>query len=147
MKICAIQKIKEDFFKASLKPLQNKKGQKDLGYPRKSSPFIRKKTAFLALLILKRLYQFKCFYKNSATKKLFEFWIFSTEAVDTAWSQKSLKWLINHESYLSNKRTCPLILFKKKVQPTLWFSCNRLKIPPYPLILQVGWIFYPTRLL
>ena len=50
-------------------------------------------------------------------------------------------------SYLSNKRTCPLILFKKKVQPTLWFSCNRLKIPPYPLVLRVGWIFYPTRLL
>ena len=50
-------------------------------------------------------------------------------------------------SYLSNKRTCPLILFKKKIQPTLWFSCNRLKIPPYPLVLRVGWIFYPTRLL
>ena len=50
-------------------------------------------------------------------------------------------------SYLSNKRTCPLILFKKKVQPTLWFSCNRLKIPPYLLVLRVGWIFYPTHLL
>jgi hypothetical protein len=50
-------------------------------------------------------------------------------------------------SYLSNKRTCPLILFKKKVHPTLWFSCNRLKIPPYPLVLRVGWNFYPTRLL
>ena len=31
-----------------LKPLQNKKGQKNLGYPRKSSPFVRKKTAFFS---------------------------------------------------------------------------------------------------
>ena len=30
-----------------IKLLQNKKGQKNLGYPRKSSPFIMKKTAFL----------------------------------------------------------------------------------------------------
>ena len=30
----------------------------------------------------------------------------------------SLSGKFNH-SYLSNKRTCPLILFKKKVQPTL----------------------------
>ena len=55
--------------------------------------------------------------------------------------------LTNSYSYLSNKRTCPFILFKKKVQPTLWFSFSRLKIPPYPLVLRVGWIFYPTRLL
>ena len=48
-------------------------------------------------------------------------------------------------SYISNKRTRPIILFNKKVQPTLWFSCNRLKIPSYPTALQVGWIFpsYP----
>ena len=32
----------------TVKPLQNKKGQKNLGYPRKSSPFIRKKTAFFS---------------------------------------------------------------------------------------------------
>ena len=31
-----------------LKPLQNKKSQKNLGYPRKSSPFIRKKTSFFS---------------------------------------------------------------------------------------------------
>ena len=31
-----------------LKLLQNNKGQKNLGYPRKSSPFIRKKTAFFS---------------------------------------------------------------------------------------------------
>ena len=37
---------------------------------------------------------------------------------------------------------CSLILFKKKVQPTLWFSCNRLKIPPYPLVLWIGWILH-----
>ena len=40
-----------------------------------------------------------------------------------------------------------LFFSRKKVQPTLWFSCNRLKIPPYPLVLRVRWIFYPIRLL
>ena len=34
--------------KSLLKPVQNKKGQKDLGYPKKSSPFIWKKTAFFS---------------------------------------------------------------------------------------------------
>ena len=32
----------------SLKPLQNKKGQKNLGYPKKSSLFPYKRTAFLS---------------------------------------------------------------------------------------------------
>ena len=47
----------------NLKPLQNKKGQKNLGYPRKKQPFYEEKDCFfsrvpqifLVLLILKRL--------------------------------------------------------------------------------------------
>ena len=31
-----------------IKPLQNKKGQKNLGYPKKSSLFISEKTAFFS---------------------------------------------------------------------------------------------------
>ena len=49
-----------------LKPLQNKKGQKNLGYPTKKQSFYKEKRLlfcrvpqiFLALLILKRLYKF-----------------------------------------------------------------------------------------
>ena len=73
-----------------------------------------------------------------------KFYRFSKTREELAWNQLTKIYIY---SYLSNKRTCPLILFKKKVQPTLWFSCNRLKIPPYPLVLRVGWIFYHTRLL
>ena len=51
------------FTKKNLRPLQNKKGQKNLGYPRKKQSFSlikgllfsRVPQIFLALLILKRL--------------------------------------------------------------------------------------------
>ena len=41
-----------------------------------------------------------------------------------------------------------VILFfsRKKLHPTRCFLCNRLKIPPYLPVLQIGWIFHPTRL-
>ena len=48
--------------------------------------------------------------------------------------------------YLSKNWTCPLIFFENKIHPTLCFSCHRLKIPSYPPVLCVGWIFHPTHL-
>ena len=52
-------------------------------------------------------------------------------------------------SYLSNKRTCPFILFKKKVQPTLWFSCNIVWVKmnnnvKWPFLRPLLAIFLPT---
>ena len=36
-----------------------------------------------------------------------------------------------------------LFFLRNKFHPTRWFSCYRLKIPSYPSVLRVGWIFHP----
>ena len=46
VQIVEVQKVNE-VNKFWLKPLQNKKGQKNLRYPKESSPFLNKKTALL----------------------------------------------------------------------------------------------------
>ena len=39
-----------------------------------------------------------------------------------------------------------LFFSRNKFHPTHWFSCNRMKIPSYPSVPRVGWIFHPSRL-
>ena len=67
-------------------------------------------------------------------------------ALKLPWVDPELPPNVISYSNFSNKWTCLLILFKKNIVPSDFHVSDRLKIPAYLPVLQVGWIFHYIRL-
>ena len=63
------------------------------------------------------------------SKDWWKLWIVDRDRTKTKYPKQWGVTKLMTYSYLSNKRTCPLILFKKQIPS---YSCNRLKILSYP---------------
>ena len=116
----------DDWKKLKLKPLQNKKGQKNLGYPRKKQSFSLYKDCFF-------LRYPKIFWP-------FLFWSgFTMRRVFVCFLEESMAWQICFRNYLTfitlNVTRCMYLIKKKSMYPLalyfynyMYYILNRLKV-------------------